>query len=69
MSWTGRIETLEKVIIGLLMRNPGSNDYVCEMMGEEWLRGTKEYYGNSIIKTRTEKEKEELIQKIRENRF
>jgi hypothetical protein len=37
-------------------------------MGGEWLRGIKEYYGNSTIKTRTDKEKEELIQKIREDK-
>ena len=67
--WTGRIETFEKVIIGLLKRNPGNEAYVCEIMGGEWLRGIKEYYGNSTIKTRTEKEKEELIQKIRDDKY
>jgi hypothetical protein len=62
-------EKLEKIIIGLLKRNPNNEEYVKEMMGEAWLRGTKEYYARSAIKTRTEKEKEELILKIRNNEY
>jgi hypothetical protein len=63
------IGKLEKTILGLLNRNPKDRVYIEEMMGEEWLEGNEAYYSSSVIKTRTAQEKEELIQKIREDKY
>lgn len=67
--YTRQIEKLEKIIIGLLRRNQKDEEYIKEVMGEQYLEGVKEYFSNSVIKARTEKEKEELIQKIREDKY
>ena len=71
--WSGHIETLEKLIIALSRRHNGEDDeFIKEFFPGEtgrWFDNTKRYFGETVIKFRTEKEKEELIQKIREDRY
>jgi hypothetical protein len=70
--WAGHIERLEKVIIGLLKRHPNDREFIQEAFqptNPKWLCDMEEYYQNTPIKRFTVKEKEELIQKIREDRY
>ena len=62
--WKELISKLEKVIIGCSRRHPEDVEYFREMMPNRWFDNTKEYYGGAILKTRTEKEKQSLIDKI-----
>ena len=67
--WDELIQRLEKVIIGLLKRNPQDREFIKEAIHPMSLRGLEEYWANTSIKRLTEKEKEKLIQKIRDDKF
>ena len=62
--WKVFISKLEKVIIGCSRRHPMDSEYFKEMMPNRWFENTKEYYSGANIKTRTEKEKQELVDKV-----
>jgi len=67
--WKGFISKLEKIIIGCSRRHPEDEEYFKEMMPNRWFENTKQYYSNTNIKTRTEKEKQELVDKIISDKY
>lgn len=63
------IRNMERIIIGMYRRHPEDEQFLKEVLGESMFRGWNKFYQNSKIKTRTEKEKAELIEKIRNDEY
>jgi hypothetical protein len=67
--WQEHIKKLEKVIIGCSRRHPEDKEYFKEMMPNCWFENMKNFYSNTNIKTRTEKEKQELVDRIISDKY